>query len=124
MKALLYVCSISIVFFSSCGDNKKGKVIQKEAMEAVMWDMLQADAFTQNFIKKDSTKNDSVENAALQKKIFQLHHITKEDFDASYNFYSSNPNEMKIMLDSITARAERGRNKMMMERYSKGVADK
>ncbi len=124
MKTLLYAYGITIVFLCSCADNKKGRVIQKEAMEAVMWDMIQADAFTQNFIKKDSTKKDSLENASLQKKIFQLHHITKEDFDVSYNFYSANPGQMKIMLDSITARAERDRSKLIMERYSKGVANK
>ena len=65
MRALLFVCSIAVFFFCSCKDDRKGRVIQKQAMEAVMWDMLQADAFTQNFIKKDSTKQDSVENAAL-----------------------------------------------------------
>jgi hypothetical protein len=120
MKTPLCAVCMAVTFFCSCGDNKKGRVIPKQAMEAVMWDMLQADAFTQLYIKKDSTKKDSIENASLQKKIFQLHQISREDFNASYGFYSSHPGEMKIMLDSITARAERQRNNMMMEKYSKG----
>lgn len=113
----LYFFLCIIIF--SCKDKKTaGVVLEKEKMQAVMWDMLQADAFTQYFIKKDSTKNDLVENAALQKKIFELHKITKEDYTASYDYYSAHPEMMRVMMDSIAAKAQRENSKMMMERYS------
>jgi len=115
---------LNVVFFllilagHSCNDKKpEGKVLPKEKMQAVLWDVLQADAFTGNFIKKDSSKNEGAENASLQKKIFELHKISREDFTTSYDYYSSHPEQMKIMLDSMSAKAERDRNKIMKERY-------
>lgn len=102
---------------ASCINKNKVKVLPQETMQAVLWDIVQADAYTANFIKKDSTKNEWKENAALQKKIFELHKIKREDFIASYDYYSSRPEVMKIILDSISAKAERDRNKVMMERY-------
>ncbi len=102
----------------SCGDgHKSGVVLPKEKMQTVLWDMLQADAYTSNFIKNDSSKKELEEVTALQKKIFELHHISREDFTVSYDYYSSRPEQMKMLLDSISAKVERDRNKLMMERY-------
>jgi phosphorylcholine metabolism protein LicD len=117
---LTFVCVLSFVLLYSCRDknkNAEGKILTAKEMQSVMWDILQADAFTQNFIKKDSTKKDQLENAALQKKIFELHKIKREDFYTSYNYYTAHPDEMRKILDSINAKAERGRNKMMEQRY-------
>lgn len=117
---LIGVFIFSFVFLYSCGDKQqaeRGKILSAEKMQIVLWDVLQADAFTQNFVKKDSSKRDTIENAALQRKIFELHKITKEDFYSSYNFYAAQPDVMKKMLDSIAAKAERNRGKLMMDRY-------
>lgn len=123
MKWLLFATFIlSFTILYSCGDKQKvekAKILTAEKMQTVLWDVLQADAFTQNFVKKDSSKRDTLENAALQKKIFELHKITKEDFYSSYNFYAAQPDEMKKMLDSIAAKAERDRSKLMMDRYGR-----
>ena len=109
-----------ILILSSCGDKKKEtRLLTTKEMQLVLWDMLQAEAYTQNFLKKDTSKNGLVENAALQKKIFELHKISREDYNASYSYYNAHPNEMKIILDSVTALAERNRNKTMQERYGK-----
>jgi hypothetical protein len=119
MTRLWYVFSFLLILAcTSCSDRQKhGTVLSKEKMQAVLWDMLQADAFTSNFIKKDSSKNEAKENAALQKKIFELHKISREDYITSYDYYSTQPELMKIMLDSMSAKAERDRNKLMQERY-------
>ncbi len=95
-----------------------GKILSSDKMQAVMWDMLQADAYTEFYLKKDSSKNIFLQNAALQKKIFSLHQISKEDFYKTYDFYSSHSSDMRILLDSISAKAERQRNKMMEKKYS------
>ena len=114
------ICIFSFVLFYSCRDKEKaqkGQILSTGKMQVVLWDMLQADAFTQNFIKKDSSKNVLVENAALQKKIFELHKITREDFYTSYDYYTMHPDVMKIILDSISVKAERDRGKLMKEKY-------
>ena len=74
-------------------------------------------AFTQNYIKAKGIKNDSIENAGLQQKIFQLHKVSRKDFYTSYNYYAARPVEMRKILDSISAKGERDRGKMMEERY-------
>ncbi len=117
----MLICLCLMVLIVSCGDKKgaaKSGIINTEKMGAVMWDMFQADAFTERYLKIDSTKNAAVQNAALQQKIFELHKISKDEFYKSYNYYSNHPDLMRTMLDSITARADRDRNKLMMEKYS------
>lgn len=124
MKQLLKVVGVVLVFsLASCVEKTdSGTVLGKEKMQAVFWDVLQAEAFTQNFVKKDSTKDEKIENASLQRKIFELHKISREDFTASYEYYNARPELMKIMLDSMSAKAERERNKLMTERYGGAAA--
>ena len=35
---------------------------------------------------------------------FQIHHITRQDFDKSYAYYRQHPDLMKIILDSLSRR--------------------
>lgn len=120
IRSLAFILLVLIIAVSckSPKDEVKGVVLNPKQMQAVLWDILQADAFTQTFISKDSTKNATVENAVLQKKIFELHKVRKEDYLESYNYYTARPNEMRVILDSITAKADRERNTVMQERYS------
>ncbi len=118
MRNLLLCCFCFAVFTCSCGGKKKGDVLSADKMTAVMLDMLQADAFTESYLKKDSAKNIFIQNAALQQKIFELHKINKEDFYESYEYYSARPDVMRNMLDSMTARAQRERDTMMKQKYA------
>jgi hypothetical protein len=95
-------------------------ILGKEKMQAVMWDIIGANSFTEQFIKRDSLKNAVVENMKMQQKIFSMHNITKEDFYKSYNYYCSQPDLMRTLLDSIVARGERDRIKMI-EIHSGGI---
>lgn len=116
---LLSFCLIISLF--SCG-NKSGKILPTAKMQEVMWDMLLADAYTQKYLKHDSTKNEKAENAVLQQKVFQLHKINKEDFYASYEYYNNHPDIMRTILDSINVKAEKGRSDLMTQRYSGGAS--
>lgn len=93
-------------------------ILKKEKMQDVLWDFIQADAFTTGFIKKDSGKNAAIENAKLQQQIFAVHHITKEVFYKSYAWYSKHYDIMRTMLDSISAKAERDKNKMNFDPHA------
>lgn len=108
-----------IVSIFSCS-SKSGKILPTAKMQAVMWDMLLADAYTQKYLKNDSTKNEQAQNAVLQQKIFQLHKINKEDFYASYEYYNNHPDIMRAILDSINVKEEKGRSELMTQRYSGG----
>lgn len=76
-------------------------------MEAVLWDVLRAQAFTVEFIKKDTTKNDVEENLKLQQEIFAIHRISKEEFYRSFEYYKTNNGQMKVIMDTIVNRADR-----------------
>ena len=54
MKGLV----VSILFFCMSGCTNKGAgltgILDKEKMQAVMWDIIGAEVFTEQFVKKDS----------------------------------------------------------------------
>ena len=116
---MLVICLCLIVLLFSCGNKQpEGKILSSDKMQAVMWDILQAEAYTEFYLKKDSTKNLLLQDAALQKKIFLIHQVSKEDFYKTYDFYSNHSSDMRILLDSISAKGERQRNKMIQRKYS------
>jgi len=79
-------------------------------MQAVLWDVIQADAFTTDFIKKDSFKNAAAENLKLQQQIFAIHKVTKADFYKSYDYYKTNTAEFRKIIDSMIVQTERKKN--------------
>jgi hypothetical protein len=77
-------------------------------MELVLWDIIQAERFSSMFILKDSaTKNVEVETFKLYEQVFALHKISREKFVESYKYYLGRPDIAKVILDSITVKAER-----------------
>jgi hypothetical protein len=96
-----------------CGDGDVPKgILQPEKMQAVMWDVLQAEVFASEFIRVDTTKNTLYENFRLQKKIFSLHQTSREQYYKSYEYYKSKPELMKTMLDTMVVRVNRSRNRV------------
>lgn len=117
-----YILSFIVLsLIIACG-NKNDipvNIINKEKMQAILWDVFQADAFTDQFIKKDTSKNAAVEYAQLQQKIYSIHKINKVSFDKSYSWYKAHPAFLHTILDSITAKAERQRNIMIIKKYNR-----
>ena len=96
----------------SCGnsDKRPADVLEPKKMQAVLWDIIKADAFTTQYIKNDSAKNAVEENLKLQQQVFAIHKISKADFYKSYDYYQSHTTEFKVLLDSMIAQAQRGKN--------------
>lgn len=117
MKGLIVtIALLSLMGCTGKGTNKG--LLAKDKMQAVLWDIIQADSFTKQFIERDSSKKPSLENAQLQKKIFAIHKVSKEDFYKSYDYYISNTELMSALLDSMTIQAERNRSKMLEKQHS------
>lgn len=76
-------------------------------MQAVLWDIIRADAFTTEYIKKDSAKNDVEENLKLQQQVFAIHHVSKEDFYKSFDYYKKNSGLLKPIMDSMVNQADK-----------------
>jgi hypothetical protein len=103
-RLLMLICFV--IGLEACHDKNEipRGILKKEQMQDVLWDIMQADAFTNSFIKKDSSKNPTNENIKLQKQIFLIHGISREDFYTSYSYYKEHPGLMLAVIDSITAK--------------------
>ena len=110
MKYLFF--TLWIFFVTSCTDKSVTLtgILGKEKMQAVMWDIIRAEAFTDQFIKKDSSKNVFQENMKLQNAIFSFHKVTRSEYYKSYDYYISHTDLIRVVLDSMSAKAERDRN--------------
>ena len=109
----MFVASLLILVFVACTNKDKipGDVLPREEMEKVMWDMVQADRFSSQFLERDSVarKNIKTENLILYEKVFKVHKITREEFVHSFKFYLSRPDINKVLFDTMAARANRRR---------------
>lgn len=106
MTRCILIFSVSI-FFYSCKESTPSGIIKPKEMQEVLWDVLKADALSQELVKSDSSRSISSENVKLTNKVFLIHNITKEQFEMSYSYYTHHPDIMQIMLDSINTRQMR-----------------
>jgi Domain of unknown function (DUF4296) len=111
MKAwIVCICFLSALFIACSGkDNIPSDVLSKAAMQKVLWDLIRADKYSTMVLNKDSVKNIKAERIQLYEQVFRLHHITKDKFQKSYNFYLSRPDIAKVIFDSLSASADRKR---------------
>ncbi|HVM88209.1 MAG TPA: DUF4296 domain-containing protein [Puia sp.] len=109
MTKSLFILVLTGCFLSACvhKDSLPKGIISKNEMQKILWDMIQADQFSKQFLSKDSTKNINLETMKLYDEVFQVYHISKDDFKKSYQFYISRPDIFKVVLDSISAQASR-----------------
>lgn len=102
--------------FVACINKNKipSDVLPREEMEKVMWDMIQADRFSSQFMERDSTlrKNIKIENLKQYERVFQLHKVTREEFVHSFKFYLSRPDINRVLFDTMAARANRRRTEV------------
>ncbi|GAB3008893.1 hypothetical protein GCM10027051_06880 [Niabella terrae] len=97
ISSLLLACS-----------TKKGTVLPKEKMQAVLWDLAQAGEFLNSYVYfKNPTQNRAAINNTLLHKIFEIHKINKDDFDKSLQYYKAHPKDFAAILDTITTRQNR-----------------
>lgn len=116
IKGLFFLLIITIVT-TSC-NKRSSDILPPAKMQAVLWDYLRADAFTTDFIAKDSALNPLLENVKLQKELFAYHHITKEIFYKSYRYYISHSKEMGPILDSLIAQKNRSRQRFIPKKFA------
>lgn len=107
MRRLIIVV---LIFCSACTRNDKipDGIIGKEKMESILWDMIQADRFSTQFLVKDSAKLDvKKETFILYEQVFQINKVTKDEFVKSYKYYLSRPDITRVLFDSLATRANR-----------------
>ena len=94
-------------------DSVPSDIIGKDSMKVILWDMIQADQYSKNYLAKDSAKiNVSLETMKLYQQVFDIHHTNKDEFKKSYQFYLSRPNLSSEVFDSLAAYANKQRTEM------------
>lgn len=109
IKAVIIMLTSAALLFACNNNSKKpgSSILKKEKMEAVLWDVLRADAFTFQFITKDTFKKPEAALVQLQQQIFAVHKITREEFYQSLDYYKVHPDVFQPMLDSMISRYTR-----------------
>lgn len=94
-----------LILLTACSDNRRipSAILPPEKFQAILTDVLLADALTLERSFKDSAVKISDENAAYFLKVFQLHGVSKNEFMKSYNFYLQRPDLLKIITDSVSS---------------------
>ena len=97
--SVLLICFLS----HGCSDKEKKDrfVLSEKQMTEVMWDLMRADEYIQDFVIKDSTKNKKEESSKLYEEIFRLHHTTADQFKKSQAWYESDPARFRPIIDSL-----------------------
>jgi hypothetical protein len=98
------------VFIVSCS-NRTGipkDILPQDSIKQVLLDVLMASQYSAQYIAKDSLRTDKQKvNQQMLEDIFRIHHITKETFKQSLQFYESRPDLNKQIFDSLSAYANR-----------------
>ena len=108
---------ICLVFFSmivlvSCREKKTipdNSILKPDKMQAVLWDVIKAEAFTAQILNNNPGKKGVDENLKLQQQVFAIHHVSKEDFYKSYDYYKAHPGLLKIIMDSMIIQEQRNK---------------
>lgn len=87
-------------------------MLSQDKMRKVLWEMIQANVYVNNHLKADSSKTLTDKSIEVQKKIFKLNGITRDQFTKSFEYYKNNPDRFREILDSISVTADKQRMKI------------
>lgn len=114
MKFIYFLLLLCIA--GGCAQKNKipAGILSQQKMRLVLWDMIRADEYANSFL----TANDSVsiddQKAVIYEQIFKLHSTKADIFKKSLTFYQSNPNLLKVVIDSLRSDERR----VLQEQYN------
>ena len=100
MNKWIIVC---ILTFISCGkkQNTPAYVLSPLKMRLIFTDAFKADEMAGYYMIHDTTYSGLKKHVEMYNTIFQIHHVTKDQFKRSLEYYEAHPVLLKAMLDSI-----------------------
>jgi hypothetical protein len=110
LAAGIGIVAFTIVLFS-CGRGGRVQpgIIQEDKMDSLFWELSLAEDYATTYLAKDSARNKNDEILKEYEKVFAIHHVTRDEFRKSYDYYRSRPEIFKKLIDSTNARAQRRR---------------
>jgi hypothetical protein len=103
---------MTIGMLSCKGKYSPTKVLPFDTMKIVILDLMNAEQWNNFIIVKDTSLRRTNNNLKLYQQVFFIHHISKEQFYNSYQYYEEHPDRMKTLLDSLTTFDERQKSKI------------
>jgi len=102
MKRLLFLF-LPLLILNSCKskDQTPKGILPKEKMQEVLWSMIVAGEFLNGYVLIRDSVDKVAESSKVYGQVFQVHHITREEFDKSYSYYRDHPDLMRVILDSL-----------------------
>ena len=105
-----WLCRMLLMFLAACSGKSDvpSGVLDRNKMEDVMWDMIQADQYYREYLIRDSVGKDMLQvRYKLYENVFNIHKISRATFDKSFDYYSSHPKLMKDVFDSLSVKGTR-----------------
>lgn len=106
MRAWFFII-FGCTLFAACGKRNETPegILSGEKMEAVLWDIIRADQFLNDYVfNRDTSADKRKESIKLYRKVFALHKISKEEFQKSMHYYMEEPARFRTILDSVGIR--------------------
>jgi hypothetical protein len=117
-RIIIGLLVVVLLVGSGCSDKDSvpAGILPHEKMEAVMWDVVQAEQYSSNYLAKDSAHIDlKLENLRLYDEVFRLHQVSRDEFRKSYKYYLSRADLAQVLFDSLLAKG----NRLRSESYSR-----
>jgi hypothetical protein len=109
----IIACLLVLAFLAGCSNKDKvpSGIIPRDQMSSILWDMVQADQYSDAYLVKDSAHiNVKMETMRLYLKVFQLHKVSLDDFKKSMRFYLDHPDMTRSLFDTVINRGNRQRS--------------
>ncbi len=98
----LIICFLIIITACKSKDQVPSDIIPAPKIQAILWDLMRADQFIGTYLViKDSSVDKTTESLKYYQRIFNLHEVTRDEFQKSFTFYRQHPAFFKAIMDSI-----------------------
>ena len=95
-----------VVVFSGCDEKRPSDILPESKMRSVLYDLLRADELGAQYLLHDSAWSTMEKRAPLYQKVFLTHQVSKEQFQRTLVYYEERPDEMKKMIETLSADVE------------------
>ena len=106
----IYIIIVLGLVISCSNSDIPRDVIPPARIRSIIFDLLKADEYLNNFILKDTLLKRDKEAAKLYEQVFQIHKTNSSEFYNSYKYYQAHPDKNKALLDSLNALVTRQSN--------------
>ena len=105
-------CLVVLLCLAGCAEKDKvpSAYISRDKMQKIMWDMIQADQYSDMYFAPDSGGKGKIETLKLYAQIFRMYQVSREDFRKSFQYYISRPDLSRTLFDSILVMGSRERS--------------